>query len=76
MSEAINESKNDYYRAIVETRNTKNDVTYFLGYILETSITYSFVYKNLEEMKKTLNKTGDTLTSSEWVYVKKILVHK
>ena len=75
MSEAINESKNDYYRAITDTRNTNNDLTYFLGYILETSIKYSFVYKNLEEMKNILLKTGDTLTSTEWVYVKKILVH-
>ena len=75
MSEAINESKNDYYRAITDTRNTNNDLTYFLGYVLETSIKYSFVYKNLEEMKTILSKTGDTLTSTEWVYVKKILVH-
>lgn len=75
MSEAINESKRDYYNAIIDTRNTNNDLTYFLGYILETSIKYSFVYKNLEEMKKILAKTGETLTSTEWVYVKKILVH-
>ncbi len=75
MSEAINESKNDYYQAITDARNTNNDLTYFLGYILETSIKYGFVYKNLEEMKKMLSKTGDTLTSTEWVYVKKILVH-
>ena len=75
MSEAINENKNDYYRAITDTRNTNNDLTYFLGYILETSIKYSFVYKNLEEIKNALSKTGDTLSSSEWIYVKKILVH-
>ncbi len=75
MSEAINESKHDYYRAITDTRNTNNDLTYFLRYILETSIKYSFIYKNLEEIKNMLSKTGDTLTSSEWVYVKKILVH-
>lgn len=75
ISEAINECKSDYYRAITDTRNSNNDLTYFLGYILEISIKYSFVYKNLEEMRKTLLKTGDTLTSSEWVYVKKILIH-
>lgn len=75
MSEAINENKNEYYRAITDTRNTNNDLTYFLGYILETSIKYSFIYKNLEEMRKELNKTGDALSSTEWVYVKKILVH-
>ena len=75
MSEAINESKNDYYRALTDTRSTNNDLTYFLGYILETSVRYGFVYKNLEEMKGILAKTGDSLTSTEWVYVKKILVH-
>ena len=75
MSEAINENKGDYYRAITNTRNTNNDLTYFLGFILETSIKYSFVYKNLEEIKVELTKTGDTLKSSELGYVKKILVH-
>ena len=75
ISEAINESKGDYYRAIVNTRDTHNDLTYFLSYILETSIKYSFVYKNLEEIRKELSKTGDSLSSTEWVYVKKILIH-
>ncbi|MDD6095095.1 MAG: Fic family protein [Clostridia bacterium] len=75
MSEAINENKGAYYGAITDSRTTHNDLTYFLGYILETSVKFSLVYKNLEEIKNTLSKTGDTLTSSEWVYVKKILVH-
>ena len=75
LSEAINETKQGYYNAITDTRLSNNDLTYFLGYILETSIKYSFIYKNLEEIKNELSKTGDTLTSTEWVYVKKILVH-
>ncbi len=75
MSEAINETKKEYYTALVNTRLTNNDLTYFLGYLLETSIKFSFVYKNLEEIKKLLLQTGDTLSSSEWVYLKKILVH-
>ncbi len=75
MSEAINDSKNDYYRAITNTRESRNDLTYFLGYIIETSIKYSIVYKNLEEIKNTLLKQGETLTSAEWVYVKKIIIH-
>ena len=75
MSEAINESKGGYYKALRNTRSTNNDLTYFLGYILETSIKFSFIYKNIEEMKKLLSKTGDALTPAEWVYVKKILVH-
>ncbi len=75
MSEAINDSKGDYYRAITDTRETNNDLTYFLGYILKTSIRYSFVYKNLEEIKKMLIKEGETLSSAEWVYIKKIIIH-
>lgn len=75
MSEAINDNKKEYYDAIINTRNTHNDLTYFLGYILETAIKYSLVYKNLENVKELLSKTGDTLTSTEWGYLKKIIVH-
>ncbi len=75
MSEAINENKGDYYRAITDTRNTNNDLTYFLLYILKTSVQYSLIYKNLEEIKNELSRSGDSLTSTEWGYVKKILIH-
>lgn len=75
MSEAINDNKQEYYRALTNTRNTHNDLTYFLGYILETAIKYNLLYKNLEGIKGYLSKTGDTLTSNEWVYLKKIIVH-
>lgn len=75
MSEAINDNKSDYYKALSDTREANNDLTYFLGYIFETSIKYSFVYKNLEEIKKELFKSGETLNSSDWVYIKKIIVH-
>lgn len=75
MSEAINDNKKEYYRAITNTRNSYNDLTYFLGYILETAIQYSLVYKNLEEIKNKLSMVGDTLTSTEWGYLKKIIIH-
>lgn len=75
ISEAINDNKKQYYEAITNTRNTNNDLTYFLGYILETAIKYSLVYKNLDEIQKQLSKTGDSLTSTEWGYLKKIIVH-
>ncbi len=75
ISEAINDNKKQYYEAISNTRNTNNDLTYFLGYILETAIKYSLVYKNLDEIQKQLSKTGDSLTSTEWGYLKKIIVH-
>ncbi|MBE5749231.1 MAG: Fic family protein [Clostridiales bacterium] len=75
ISEAINEFKSDYYKAIVNTRNTNNDLTYFLGYILETAIKFSLIYKNIEEIKKKLSALGEFLSNTELVYLKKILIH-
>lgn len=75
MSEAISENKYEYYKAISNTRLMNNDLTYFLGYVLETSTKFNLIYKNLENIKNTLMQTGDTLTSTEWVYFKKILIH-
>lgn len=75
MSEAINDNKREYYRAIINTRLSRNDLTYFLGYILETGTKYSLLYKNLDEIGKQLSKSGDSLSSTEWGYLKKIIVH-
>ena len=75
ISEAINEEKKAYYRAIVNTRETENDLTYFFGYVLESSIKYSYVYKNLEALCAALEKEGIFLSSSEKLYVKKIIIH-
>ncbi len=76
MSEAINNQKNKYYKAIVNTRTTNNDLTYFLGYILETSIQYILLYKNLENIKNMLLEIGDSITNTELNYLKKIIVHR
>ncbi len=75
MSEAINETKKDYYKALTNTRTTGNDLTYFLGYILDTAIKFNFIYKNIEGVKDTLSKKGDFLTSTELTYLKKIIIH-
>lgn len=75
MSEAINDNKKDYYKALVNTRLTHNDLTYFLGYILEVATKYSLLYKNLENINDSLEKSGDSLTSTEMGYLKKIIVH-
>lgn len=75
MSEAINEDKGAYYEALSNTRDMNNDLTYFLGYIYETATKFSLIYKNVEEIGKELSKNGDILTSSEVVYLKKILAH-
>ena len=70
MSEAINNNKREYYKAIINTRLSRNDMTYFLGYILETATKYSLLYKNLEDIKEHLSKSGDSLTSNDWGYLK------
>lgn len=75
MSEAINEYKTNYYEAIKETRNANNDLTYFLGFIFETAVKFSLIYKNIEYIKEKLSSTGDFLSASEIIYLKKILVH-
>lgn len=75
LSEAINEDKKNYYRAIVNTRNTDNDLTYFLGYILETAVRYSYVYKNVEMIRRALGEEGLFLSPMQVVYLKKIVIH-
>ena len=75
LSEAINEDKKKYYRAITDTRNTDNDLTYFLGYILETAVRYSYVYKNVEMIRRELGKEGLFLSPMQVVYLKKIVIH-
>jgi Fic family protein len=72
ISEAINDNKKQYYEAISNTRNTNNDLTYFLSYILETANKYSLLYKNLEEIQKhvkiTLRKKSDHPILSNYLH--------
>lgn len=75
ISEAINEDKSAYYKAITNTRVMNNDLTYFLGYIMESSIKFCLIYKNLEKIKKFLSKKGDFFSQTEMNYIKKILIH-
>lgn len=74
ISEAINQTKSDYYSAISETRDAGNDLTYFLTYIFNISIDYFLAYKNLEEVDQMLKNQSIILTSLEKNYFKKILV--
>ena len=75
LSEAINERKREYYTALTNTRNMDNDLTYFIGYIFETSIKFSIIYKNVENIKSILMQSGDILSSTEEFYIRKILIH-
>ena len=74
ISEAINDNKKLYYAALSETRDMENDMTYFLIYIMNTSIGYSLLYKNLNYICDEMLKKGVTLTNYEKTYIKKILL--
>ena len=75
ISEAINEDKNNYYKAIDNTRNSKNDLTYFITYLLRLSNNYYLVYKNLNQIKDDLALFGVSITSTESYYLKRIIIN-
>lgn len=74
ISEAINQNKNEYYSAIRESRNAHNDITYFLNYVLKTTIKYYLTYKDLDEIDQYCKNNGIILTETELNYIKRILV--
>lgn len=74
ISEAINQNKNEYYKALRNSREARNDITYFLIYILKTAISYILAYKDLENVDQYVKNQGNVLTETELNYVKKILV--
>lgn len=73
-SEAIDQTKNKYYEALRNSRDSNNDITYFIKYLLEESIDYYSCYKNLEEIDQRLKNKGVVLTEAEKSYFKKILI--
>ena len=74
VSEAINQTKSKYYYALEETRDSHNDLTYFLLYIYDVSIKYFLTYKNVEEISDTLKNKAILLSDLEKNYIKKILI--
>ncbi len=74
VSEAINQTKSQYYNALSEARDGGNDLTYFLQYLFDVSIRYFLTYKNIEELEQNLKNKTILLTSSEKAYIKKILI--
>ncbi len=75
ISEAINDDKNNYYRAIDNSRYSNNDLTYFLTYLFKLSNTYYLLYKNLNQIVNTLSLNGDKLTNTETYYLKRIMAN-
>ncbi len=76
ISEAINDDKNNYYKAIDDTRNSHNDLTYFLIYLCKLSNQYYLIYKNVTAIRETLALSGESITSTEAHYLKRIIVNK
>lgn len=74
ISEAIDQTKSDYYKALRDARNCHNDLTYFLLYLFSVSIDYYLCYKNIEIADQKLKDRGIVLTESERAYLKKILI--
>ena len=74
ISEAINDRKSEYYKALSRTRDSRNDLTYFLLFVLKTSVSYAKCYRKLNMMRDRLAENGDFMTTSEYGYMKKILL--
>ena len=74
VSEAINQTRNKYYAALSETRDSKNDLTYFLKYIYRMSIDYILAYKNIEYITQNFANKGIDWSETEKAYFKKILI--
>lgn len=74
ISEAINNDKANYYRAIDESRNAHNDLTYFLTYMYNLTNEYYFIYKNINAIVNHLALVGETLNDSEIYYLKRIMI--
>ena len=74
ISDVINQTKDQYYASLIESRDSHNDLTYFLLYILDISTTYYLAYKNVDYIASSLKNKGIILTNTEKDYIKRILV--
>ena len=74
ISEAINQTKKDYYNSLRDTRNARNDLSYFLLYIFNITIQYILCYKDLDNIDQILKNDGEVLSKTELNYIKRILI--
>ena len=75
LSEAIDDTKNKYYQALRNTRDSNNDLTYFLVYIFKILVNQTNCYKNVECADTILKNKNIVLTENEKVHLKKIMVN-
>lgn len=74
ISEAINQTKNQYYNALSETRDANNDLTYFFIYLFKIANLYFVTYRNIEEINQDLLNKNIILSHTMKAYFKKILI--
>lgn len=74
VSEAINQTKSDYYIALSESRDSRNNITYFLIYLYKVSIKYFLTYKCIELISNSLKNNSIILTDLDKYYLKKIII--
>ena len=73
VSEAINDFKTKYYEYIDKSRNSHNDLTYFLTFLLSLANKYYIAYKNVDYVKESIESTGEQISTNLLHYYKKIL---
>ncbi len=75
ISEAINDDKFNYYKAIDNSRNSNNDLTYFLTYLTKLANQYYLIYKNITAIRDDLAILGEAITNTEVYYLKRIFIN-
>jgi Fic family protein len=75
ISEAINNKNNKhrYYNAITYSRQTNNDITYFIEYIADIILEYSIIYTNYYLIYDQLEGMGHSMPRSLQVTLKNVL---
>lgn len=74
LSEAINDKKAEYYKAIEESRDSGNDLTYFLIFNFSLSLAYQQIYANCKNAKeKLVREKGIELTSTDLFNIRRIM---
>jgi hypothetical protein len=75
VSEAINNRihKQGYYNAIMNSRNTGNDITYFLEYMGDIVLKYSKIYINFYSIKAQLKGKGMLISRALEIALKYVL---
>lgn len=74
VSEAINDFKTKYYEYIDKSRNSHNDLTYFLIFLLSLANKYYIANKNVDYVKEKIESTGEHISTNLLHYYKKILI--